>query len=27
MAKLMDVHNGFIGVTERQLREVRGRDL
>jgi hypothetical protein len=27
MAKFMDVHNGFVGVTERQLREVRERDL
>ena len=27
MAKFMDVHNGFIGVTEPQLREAVGRDL
>jgi hypothetical protein len=27
MAKYLDVHNGFVGVTERQLREVRERDL
>jgi Protein of unknown function (DUF4242) len=27
VAKFMDVHNGFVGVTELQLREVRERDL
>ncbi|MCW2910586.1 MAG: gualylate cyclase [Actinomycetia bacterium] len=27
MAKFMDVHNGFVGVTEPQLREARERDL
>lgn len=27
MAKYMDVHNGFVGVTEEQLREAHGRDL
>ena len=27
MAKFMDIHNGFIGVTELQLREAVGRDL
>lgn len=27
MAKFMDVHNGFIGVTEVQLREVHERNL
>ena len=27
MAKFMDVHNGFVGVTEHQLREARGCDL
>jgi Protein of unknown function (DUF4242) len=27
MAKFMDVHNGFIGVTESQLAEAHGRDL
>ena len=27
MAKFMDVHNGFVGVTEHQLREARERDL
>jgi hypothetical protein len=27
MAKFMDVHNGFIGVTEAQLREAHERDL
>ena len=27
MAKFMDVHNGFVGVTEAQLREAHERDL
>src|SRR5258708_15576630 len=27
VAKFMDIHNGFIGVTELQLREAVGRDL
>ncbi|HXI46302.1 MAG TPA: SCO4226 family nickel-binding protein [Candidatus Acidoferrales bacterium] len=27
MAKFMDVHSGFFGVTAHQLREVRERDL
>ena len=27
MAKFMDVHNGFVGVTEQQLREARECDL
>ena len=27
MAKFMDVHSGFVGVTEAQLREARERDL
>ena len=27
MANFMDIHNGFIGVTELQLREAIGRDL
>lgn len=27
MASFMDIHNGFIGVTELQLREAVGRDL
>jgi hypothetical protein len=27
MAKFMDVHNGFIGVTKDQLREAHERDL
>jgi Protein of unknown function (DUF4242) len=27
MAKFMDVHNGFIGVTASQLEEAHGRDL
>jgi hypothetical protein len=27
MAKFMDVHNGFVGVTGHQLREARERDL
>ena len=27
MAKFMDVHNGFVGVTEHQLREARECDL
>jgi hypothetical protein len=27
MAKFMDVHDGFIGVTENQLREAHERDL
>ena len=27
MAKFMDMHHGFVGVTELQLREVVGRDL
>ena len=27
VAKFMDVHNGFVGVTELQLREARERDL
>jgi len=27
MAKFMDVHSGFIGVTEDQLREAHQRDL
>ena len=27
MAKFMDVHNGFIGVTQSQLEEAHGRDL
>lgn len=25
--KFMDVHNGFVGVTEEQLAEAHGRDL
>ena len=27
MAKFMDVHNGFFGVTAAQLAEAHGRDL
>lgn len=27
MAMFMDVHNGFVGVTEEQLREAHERDL
>ena len=27
MAKYMDVHSGFVGVTEGQLREAHQRDL
>lgn len=27
MAKFMDVHSGFIGVTAEQLAEAHGRDL
>ena len=27
MAKFMDVHTGFIGVTAEQLEEAHGRDL
>jgi hypothetical protein len=27
MALFMDVHNGFVGVTEPQLREAHERDL
>jgi hypothetical protein len=27
MAKFMDVHSGFVGVTEDQLREAHQRDL
>jgi Protein of unknown function (DUF4242) len=27
MARFMDVHSGFIGVTEQQLREAHERDL
>jgi Protein of unknown function (DUF4242) len=27
MAKFMDVHNGFVGVTAEQLREAHDRDL
>jgi hypothetical protein len=27
MAKFMDVHTGFVGVTQRQLEEAHGRDL
>ena len=27
MAKFMDVHSGFIGVTGEQLAEAHGRDL
>jgi Nickel responsive protein SCO4226-like len=27
MARFMDVHNGFIGVTQRQLAEAHARDL
>lgn len=27
MAKFMDVHNGFVGVTQGQLEEAHGRDL
>ena len=27
MAKFMDVHSGFVGVTEPQLREAHERDL
>jgi hypothetical protein len=27
MAKYMDVHSGFVGVTEEQLREAHSRDL
>jgi hypothetical protein len=27
MAKFMDMHSGFIGVTEAQLREAHERDL
>jgi hypothetical protein len=27
MARFMDVHSGFVGVTEAQLREAHARDL
>ncbi len=27
MAQFMDVHSGFVGVTEEQLREAHERDL
>ena len=27
LAKFMDVHNGFFGVTQAQLAEAHGRDL
>ena len=27
MATFMDVHNGFVGVTEAQLRDAHDRDL
>lgn len=27
MARFMDVHSGFVGVTEDQLREAHARDL
>ena len=27
MARFMDVHSGFVGVTESQLREAHERDL
>lgn len=27
MAKFMDVHTGFVGVTQGQLEEAHGRDL
>jgi uncharacterized protein DUF4242 len=27
MARYMDVHSGFVGVTEEQLREAHSRDL
>ena len=27
MAKFMDVHSGFVGVTQRQLEEAHDRDL
>jgi len=27
MAKFMDIHSGFVGVTEEQLREAHARDL
>jgi hypothetical protein len=27
MAKFMDVHSGFVGVTAQQLEEAHGRDL
>jgi uncharacterized protein DUF4242 len=27
MAKFMDVHSGFVGVTEKQLREAHEADL
>jgi Nickel responsive protein SCO4226-like len=27
MARFMDVHSGFIGVTEKELQEAHGRDL
>jgi hypothetical protein len=27
MAMFMDVHDGFVGVTEEQLREAHARDL
>ncbi|MGH2446019.1 MAG: SCO4226 family nickel-binding protein [Candidatus Limnocylindria bacterium] len=27
MAKFMDVHTGFVGVTQQQLEEAHGRDL
>ena len=27
MPKFMDVHNGFIGVTQKQLEEAHARDL
>lgn len=27
MTKFMDVHSGFVGVTEAQLTEAHGRDL
>ncbi len=27
MARFMDIHNGFVGVTAQQLREAHERDL
>ena len=27
MAKFMDVHNGFVGVTQKQFEEAHARDL